>query len=144
MIKPSRLSKSVSVLDPNDLNAARNFGNIYIYLEQWDKALELYETNIRNKLEAYFPYARTADAYAAKGLYDNAQAVLEDYLTGIGNNAVILRWLAKIQLCRGEFKAAQRTVEKALLISPDQFTGLAVKGDVHLLQGDFLEAGKGL
>jgi len=129
-------------LDPNDLNAARNFGVLYSGLEQWDKALELYETNIRNKVEAHFPYMMAAEAYEAKGLYDKARAVLEDYLTFVGDNAVILRRLANNYLCQGRYDLALKEVDKATLISPDQYANLIVKGDVQLLQGDFPEAEK--
>ncbi|MCX6577608.1 MAG: protein kinase [Candidatus Aminicenantes bacterium] len=129
-------------LDPNDLNAARNFGIIYSALEQWDKALELYETNIRNKVEAYFPYRNAAEAYEAKGFYDKAQAVLEDYRTFFRDNAAILRGLANNYLCQGRYDLALKEVDKAFLISPDQYANLIVKGDVQLLQGDFIEAEK--
>jgi serine/threonine protein kinase/Flp pilus assembly protein TadD len=129
-------------LDPNDLNAARNFGIIYSDLEQWDKALELYETNIRNKLEAYFAYRDAAEAYEAKGLYDKAQAVLEDYLTSFGNNAVILRRLANNHLCQGKYDLALKELDKTFQIFPGQWANLQVKGNVHLIQGDFPKAEK--
>jgi len=129
-------------LDPDDLNAARNFGVLYWGLEQWDKALELYETNIRNKVEAYFPYSNAAVAYEAKGLYDKAQAVLEDYLSFFGDNGVILRRLAYNYLCQGRYDLALREVDKALRIYPDQYSNLIVRGNVHLIQGGFPEAEK--
>jgi tetratricopeptide (TPR) repeat protein len=129
-------------LDPNDLNAARNFGIIYSYLEQWDKALELYETNIQNKLEAYFPYRNAAEAYEAKGLYDEAQAVLEDYLTSFGDNVVILRRLANNYLCQGKYDLALKGLDKVFRIFPGQWANLMLKGNIQLIQGDYVEAEK--
>ena len=129
-------------LDPNDLNAARNFGNLYFSLEQWDKALERYETNIKNKLEAYFPYQMAAQAYEAKGLYDKAQAVLEDYLSSIGDNVVILRRLANNYLCQGRYDLALKELDKVFRIFPGQWVNLSVKSNVQLIQGDFVEAEK--
>jgi len=102
----------------------------------------LFETNIRNKVEAYFPYTDAAAAYAAKGLYDKAQSVLEDYRTFIGDNAIILRGLANNFLCQGRYDLALKEVDKAFLIFPDQYSNLIVKGNVQFLQGDFLEAEK--
>jgi tetratricopeptide (TPR) repeat protein len=129
-------------LDPDDLNAARNFGLLYSYLEKWDRALDLYETNIRNKVEAYFPYSNAAVAYEAKGLYDKAQAVLEDYLTSFGDNSIILLRLAYNYLCQGRYDLALREVDKASRINPDRYSNLIVKGNIHLVQGDFVEAEK--
>jgi serine/threonine protein kinase/Tfp pilus assembly protein PilF len=129
-------------LDPDDLNAARNFGFLYCNLEQWDRALELCETNIKNKVAAYFPYRHAAVAYEAKGLYDKAQAVLEDYLSSIGDNAIILLRLANNYLCQGRYDLALREVDKAFRIYPDEYSNLMVKGNVHLIQGDFPEAEK--
>jgi tetratricopeptide (TPR) repeat protein len=111
-------------------------------LEQWDKALELYETNIRNKLEAYFPYRDAAEAYEAKGLYDKAQAVLEDYLTSIGDNALILGRLANNYLCQGKYDLAMKEVDRVFRIFPGRWTNPLIKGNVHLIQGDFIEAEK--
>ena len=129
-------------LDPNDLNAARNFAFVYLDLEQWDKVLELCETNIRNKLEAYFAYGYASIAYEAKGLYDKAQAVLEDYLTAIGNNAAILRRLANNYLCQGKYDLALKELDKTFRIFPGQWANLMVKGNVHLIRGDFVESEK--
>jgi serine/threonine protein kinase/tetratricopeptide (TPR) repeat protein len=129
-------------LDPDDLNAARNFAGIYLALEQWDRALELYKTNIRSKVEAFFPYSGAADAYEAKGLYDKAQAVLEDYLSSFGDNGEIHRQLAYNYLCQGRYDLALREVEKAFKINPDRDASLVARGDIRLIQGDFVEAEK--
>ena len=129
-------------LDPDDLNVARNLGFIYSALEQWDKALELYETNIINKVEAYFPYEQAALAYSSKGQYDKAQTVLEDYLASIGDLAVIHRSISTNYLCQGRYDLALREADKALSISPGQFQNFTLKGDIQLLQGYFLEAEK--
>ncbi|OGO02488.1 MAG: hypothetical protein A2Y72_04010 [Chloroflexi bacterium RBG_13_53_26] len=129
-------------LDPNDLNAARNFAQLYLDLEEWDKTLELCEANIRNKLEAYFAYRHAAIAYGAKGLYEKAQAVLEGYLATIGDNAVILRRLANNYLCQGKYDLALKELDKVFRIFPGQWANLQVKGSVHLIQGDFVEAEK--
>jgi len=129
-------------LDPDDLMVARNLGFIYSALEQWNKALELYETNIINKVEAYFPYEQAALAYSSKGQYDKAQTVLEDYLVSIGDLAVIHRSISTNYLCQGRYDLALREADKALSISPGQFQNFTLKGDIQLLQGYFLEAEK--
>jgi tetratricopeptide (TPR) repeat protein len=129
-------------LDPNDLNAARNLGELYSYLEQWDRALELYETNIRSKLEAYFPYWQAANAYEAKGSYDKARAVLEDYLTSVGDNAVILRRLAFNNLCQGRYDLALKELDRIAKVFPGQTSSLILRGDVRLLQGELISAEK--
>jgi len=129
-------------LDPDDLNAARNFAVLYLDLEEWDKTLELCEANIRNKLEAYFAYNNAATAYEAKGLYGKAQAVLDDYLTSIGDNAAILRRLVNNYLCQGKYDLALKELDKAFRIFPGWRANLLLKGNIHQTHGDFIEAEK--
>jgi serine/threonine protein kinase len=129
-------------LDPNDLNAARNFGFIYGNLEQWDKALELYETNIKKRVEVIFPYRNAAAAFRAKGLYDRAQAVLEEYINGIGDIAIIRRGLAVNYLCLGKYDLALVELDRAFSLAPGDYQNIVTKGNILYLKGNFSDAEK--
>ncbi|MBW1863881.1 MAG: protein kinase, partial [Deltaproteobacteria bacterium] len=64
-------------LYPADPIGNVNLGKLYADLEKWDKAIERYEVPINNKDDTYFSYYNMAYVYAAKGMYDKAQEVLE-------------------------------------------------------------------
>ena len=129
-------------IEPNEVNAARNLGNVYNYLDQWDKALELYRTNIESGVEAVFPYASAASAYSAKGLYDKAREILENYRRNHADLSYIRRSLAYIYLCQSKFDLATEEADRAFTLAPSDSSNLLAKGDIQCLAGDFSGAEK--
>jgi len=129
-------------IEPNEVNAARNLSNVYLVLEQWDKALELLQINIKSGVEAVFPYASAASAYSAKGLYDKAREVLEDYRRGHADLDYIRRSLAYVYLCQGKYDLATEEADKAFTLAPSDNSNFEAKGDVKILSGDFSGAEK--
>jgi tetratricopeptide (TPR) repeat protein len=55
---------------------------------------------------------------------------------------VILRRLAYNHLCQGKYDLALKELDKVFRIFPGQSANLQGKGDVQLIQGDFVEAEK--
>jgi len=129
-------------IEPNEVNAARNLANLYISLEQWDKALELVQINIKSGVEAFFPYHYAALVYSAKGLYDKAREVLEDYRRSRADLGNIRRSLAYVYLCQGEFDLAMEEADKAFTLAPSDYSNFLAKGDIQCLAGDFSGAEK--
>jgi serine/threonine protein kinase len=127
-------------LYPDDTTANHNLGNIYRDLEEWDKAIERYELCIRNKTEFIFSYTQLAGSYRAKGMYDKAREVLEDYIHNVSDNAAIRRSLAYNYILQGELDIAMAEVDKAFLLDPTHYANFAYKGDVYLYKGDLVKA----
>jgi len=129
-------------IEPNEVNAARNFANIYISLEQWNRALELLQINIQSRVEAVFPYRQAASAYSAKGFYDKAREVLEDYRRSHADLGNIRQRLAYVYLCQGKYDLATEEVDKAFTLAPSDTSTFFAKGDIRCLAGDFSGAEK--
>ncbi|OGD27838.1 MAG: hypothetical protein A2028_00070 [Candidatus Aminicenantes bacterium RBG_19FT_COMBO_59_29] len=129
-------------IDPNEINAERNFAVLYLDLEQWDRALELLHGNIKSGVEAVFPYANAALAYSAKGLYDEAREVLEEYQRSHADLSYIRESLARVYLSQGKFDLAKEEADKAFTLDPSDYWNLLTKGDIQCLAGDFPGAEK--
>jgi tetratricopeptide (TPR) repeat protein/tRNA A-37 threonylcarbamoyl transferase component Bud32 len=129
-------------LEPNEVNAARNLAGLYISLEQWDKALELAQVNINSGVEAVFPYYDAAFAYSAKGFYDKAREVLEEYRRSHSDLSYVRRGLAYVLLCQGKLDLATEEADKAFTLAPSDYSNFLAKGDIRCLAGDFSRAEK--
>jgi len=129
-------------LYPDDWTGNQNLGALYKGLEEWDKAIERFEVNIQNKYETPLSYCTQAEAYMAKGLFDNAKEVLEYYLNNFSDDANIHRYLAQNYIYQGEYGLALAEVDKALSLNPTLYTLFMMKGDIYQYQGDLIKAEK--
>ena len=127
-------------LYPDDLIGNENLGILYFDIEEWDKAIERFEVCIQNMPEFYGPYAYQADAYRAKGLYEKAEEVLENYLNNFPDHALIHSHLAINYLVQGRYNLALVEVDKALSIDPTERRFFRIKGDIYLCKGDLIRA----
>lgn len=127
-------------LYPEDMIGNNNLGNVYMYLEQWDKAIERNEVNIKQKTEFWGSYGGQAEAYMAKGLYDKAKEVLEYYLNNISENVWIHLYLAENYLFQGKYNLALGETDKAFFLNPTAYHIISNKGDIYLCQGDLNRA----
>jgi serine/threonine protein kinase/Tfp pilus assembly protein PilF len=127
---------------PEDWDGNFDLGTLFCCdLEQWDKAIERFRVLIQNHTENSLPYLNQAEAYMAKGMYDEAVEVLKNYLTSSPEEVGIREMLCNAYLCQGESDLALKEVEKALSIdstsiSPD------VIGDIYYYRGDLFRAEK--
>ena len=133
--------KKLLQLYPDDLIGNNNLGALYLELEQFDKAIERYEICINN-YESYIPYNNLALIYMAMGLYNKAREALENYLSNFSDNAAAYRCLASNNICQAKYDIAMVEADKAILLNPDYFENLMVKGDIYHLRGDLIEAEK--
>ncbi len=129
-------------LYPDDMLGHRSLGYVYRDLEQWDKAIECFEVNIQNKVEAAWPYTNAASVYSAKGLYDKGKEVLKDYLNIFPGVAGIHQALANLYLCQGNYELAFIEADKAFFLAPAQYFNFVMKGDIYLIRGDLIKAEK--
>jgi tetratricopeptide (TPR) repeat protein len=98
-------------LYPDDIGG-NDLATLYFLLEQWDAAIERYRVFVLNQEIAYFPYRGIVSSYEAKGMYDKAAEIHENYLHDISEHHSI-RWQLAFQfLCQGKFSRALDEVEK--------------------------------
>ncbi|UCF85781.1 MAG: tetratricopeptide repeat protein, partial [Desulfobacteraceae bacterium] len=124
---------------PDDKEGNSNLGWMYHQLQLYDKAIERLNILIQDKYERSDPYAVAAACYMAKGLYDKAKEILENYLSTISDNAVIHRNLSFLYLCQAKYDLALTEVEKAISIEPS-FRPYDLIGNIYRLMGDLDKA----
>ncbi|MGB3862305.1 MAG: protein kinase, partial [Candidatus Aminicenantaceae bacterium] len=131
-------------LYPEDAIGNTNLGIVYADMEEWDKAIKLYEVNMQNSPESQFAFGNAAEVYAAMGLYDKARKVLEEYVNKNPDLPQFHIWIATFYLYQGEYDRAITELEKALLINPThpglQADVFALRGHTYLLEGDLVRA----
>ena len=127
---------------PDDFIGNNNLGELYVDLEDWNKAIQLFDVNIQNKVEAVNSYKHIAYSYAAKGLYDKARDILEFYLSDISDNAFIRFNLADNYLYQGKYNLAQAEAAKAFSLDPKHYYNSLIKGDIYHYKQDLINAEK--
>ncbi|MFC2157613.1 tetratricopeptide repeat protein, partial [Acidobacteriota bacterium] len=125
---------------PNDPAANNNLGEIYLSLEDWDNAVKWFSVNKKIRDKAVQPYLNLAHAYSAKGQWDEAQEVLEDYIDGISDNKSVHLQLARIFLAQGNLEKAKEKADLVYSMDPSTFKHIEIWGDILLFQGRFEEA----
>jgi len=105
------------------------------------KAVERYEVNIRNRIESYYSYGNAVEgAYRLLGMYDKAINTAKIYINEIQDLPLMHQSLATVYLCLGQYDSALGEVDRALELQSQKDGFNNVKGDIHLLQGDFAGA----
>jgi serine/threonine protein kinase/tetratricopeptide (TPR) repeat protein len=127
-------------LYPDDSIANTNLGILYLWIEQWDKAIERYLIQIQGKDESFFPYNNIAEAYRAKGMYEAARKVLEGYIQNIHESDQIREELSMNYLFQGEYEPALAEIEKAIHLNPDNIWLRMMRGNIYVCQQDFDKA----
>jgi serine/threonine protein kinase/Tfp pilus assembly protein PilF len=134
--------KSVLKFLPDNMMVMRMFGNVYRSFEQWDEALELYMTNIRNKIEAFIAYPNAAGVYRAKAMYEEAINVIELYKNTFSDVVGTHLSHANSYICLGKYELALEELDEAFLLKPESFWIPIARGNIYLLMGDLTKAEK--
>jgi serine/threonine protein kinase/tetratricopeptide (TPR) repeat protein len=95
-----------------------NVAVIYNYIEEWDKAIEHYESAIKAGTSFAAVYAQLSRSYMAKGECDKAKKVLEDGLTRFPDNLRAHWNLGMLYAFQGQFDLALGEADKAAAIDP--------------------------
>jgi len=127
-------------LYPDDMIVNHNLAGIYQLLEDHDMAIERYEVCTQAGEEFIHSHTQLADAYAAKGLYDEAKEILRNYIDNISDHVLAHHMLAYLHLDLGEFDQALTETEKAIYLDPTHYENLAIKGDIFYYREEFFEA----
>ena len=131
--------KNLLELYPDHSIANTNLGLLYFELEEWDKAIERFELNVKNRDHSGMPYVYQARSYMAKGMYDKAKEVCEfkikevsDISTGPHSR------LAYCYICQNNYDLALMEIDKIYSFSPSIYTNM--KGIYYLFNEDFDKA----
>jgi len=128
-------------LDPDNL-ARHNLALIYANLEEWDKAIEHMEVDRKNKTEFIITYTNLGYYYNAKGMYQKAREIYQDYINNFSDSAIIHAHLANNYACEGKYDLALAEIDKAIFLDPNATDYYWVKGHIYHFQGHFERAEK--
>ena len=113
-----------------------NFGLIYLSLEEWDTAIELFGKAQKGEASFTYPFTNQASAYAGKGESRKAKEVLENCLSTISDDARVRRLLSYYLLLERQFDQAWAEAEKAQALSPFDYNNILMKGDLFLYKDE--------
>ncbi|MCK4823816.1 tetratricopeptide repeat protein, partial [bacterium] len=137
--KAIEASNRLLELYPDDMKGHEVLGLVFMFIEEWDKAIGQYQvqTQIEGKEYVYI-YMNLAFFHQAKGLYDKAKEVLDYYLNNFTDHPLIHRSLARNYVFQGKYDLALEESDKAIALDPMSHS----RGRIYHLQGDFVEAEK--
>jgi len=123
---------------PDDARAVLGLGEIYLFLDEWDRSIETLESIIDvNDFTRHIRYMRLA--YGAQGKYEEALAVVEAAPAEI-YPFHYPHQLALNMIYDRRFEAALLEADKMLERSPGYVSALMVKGDVHFFRAEWDQA----
>ncbi len=117
------------------VSANINLGVLYALFEEWDKAIECYESAIKAGTSFENVYANLSMDYMARGEYDKAKKVLEDGLNRFPDNLKAHWSLGMLYAFQGQFDLALGEADKAATIDPTY-----TKARFYHLMWDFAKA----
>ncbi len=124
--------------NPTDFLANQSLGIIYMGFEAWDKAVECFEAIRAGEIEFLGTYRNLGYSYEARGMYQKAQDVYQDYINNVSDTVIMHRHLANAYAYDGKYDHALQEADKANAFAPRSHT----KGGIYHLRGDFDEAEK--
>jgi tetratricopeptide (TPR) repeat protein len=139
--KAVKAYEKLLALSPGDWSASVRLQDIYMRLEEWDKAIPVCEGIIqKNKLSNFKAEGNLATCYAAKGMYDKASQVVEIYLK-TSPKARLSASIGPIFYyeIRRDYDTAFRYLDQLReVIQPKLYLGQ--KGRIYLARDDFSSA----
>jgi serine/threonine protein kinase/Flp pilus assembly protein TadD len=140
------LTKRIAILEkilelyPEDRGALQALGQQSCFAENWDKAIECFETLVRLKVDQPVLYSDLAMAYRAMGLYSQSDAVLQSYLEEFSDHHGIHHSRARSAMAQGKYDLALSEIDEAFSLSPDNTGPHRTQAEIYLLKGDFVRA----
>ena len=121
---------------PDDHVGNNNLGVVYNSIEEYEKAIECFEVNVRNQTQNYHSYSNLATAYLSTGRLRKAEGVARHYLSDIMDHPQIRNSLAQTLVYQRKFSTALEETEKALSQDAGALDAIVTKGNVLFLSGD--------
>ena len=136
--KALSIEKEVLEEYPEDSIFNWAIGLIYKTRLDFDNAIRHFEICRKNRIETGIPYQNLVNCYMAKGEYEKARDVLQEYIEIFEDSAFSRSGLAMTYLCEGKLDEAVTEAQKAIEMNPRVFT----MGILDHLRGDFVAAEK--
>ena len=136
--KALSIEKEVLEEYPEDSIFNWAIGLIYMTRLDFDNAIRHFEICRKNRIETGIPYQLLVDCYMAKGEYEKARDVLQEYIEIFEDSAFSRLGLAMTYLCEGKLDEAVTEAQKAIEMNPRVF----MMGFLDHLRGDFVAAEK--
>jgi tetratricopeptide (TPR) repeat protein len=127
---------------PDDEEAKLVLGAIYYNLEEWDPALDWYKKVLKTNNRSETAHGNIAYIYMAKGWYDQARKIFQDNKEIFSSQIRLHRNMAHTYLNQGRYKLALEEVQKAISLDLDDFTNIALKGNIYHVEGNLISARK--
>ena len=127
-------------LYPDESIGLTNLGILYLRLEEWDKAIEIYERSIQNNPEDIWPYMNAMEAYLATGQSDKARAALESYLRNYKENFMVRIYLSIVDFITGRYDSGLLEIKKAEILNPSSYIVLLARATCYRGLGDWARA----
>jgi tetratricopeptide (TPR) repeat protein len=126
---------------PDDFGARHNLALLYTYIEEYQKAIEHYEINIK-KYRSSFTYTHTnlAYVYQSLGFYDKALETIENYIDNFSDNALVHQVLSNIYRHQERYDLVLEEVDKAFALAPTDWINLWLRGDTYYYMADLEKA----
>ena len=126
--------------DPQAENWYVSYGLVYYELEEWDKAFELEDAARRADPKNFLTNYNLWGVYFSLGAYDKAQKLAEDFIAQVADRAFVHAGIGYTLLLQNKFDAALNELDKAISMAPGLYNSYYLKGNLFLLQGNFVEA----
>lgn len=121
---------------PDDHVGNNNLGVVYNSIEEYEKAIECFDANVRNQTQNYHSYSNLATAYLSTGRLRKAEGVARHYLSDVADHPQIRSTLAQILVYHRKYDAALEEAERALALDAGALDAIVTKGNVLFLSGD--------
>jgi serine/threonine protein kinase/tetratricopeptide (TPR) repeat protein len=123
-------------LNPDDQSANNMLGDIFFSVDEWEKALDYLQVNVRNRREKLIYYHYLANAYMAQGQYDEARSVLGKYIDFFQDHPLIHYEMAWTHICEGQYDLALSEAEKGLSLDSGEYFNIVIRGDTFHYRDD--------
>jgi len=129
---------------PWDLDAANDLGIYYYWLEDNQKAIDVYEDLLN-----YYPVMKSilflgnlSAFYCTTGQYVESEQILKNYLEKVGDAPLIYQYLGTTYLREGSYERVYPMADKILLLDPASKSDVTLRGRAYQVQGKLVEAEK--
>jgi tetratricopeptide (TPR) repeat protein len=124
---------------PDDFLGRFNLGDKYFALEDWDKAIEFFESLTKYK-DNNWSIQRLDWIYSLLGDYDKQRDVIERWKKNIPDDPVINDAESGYYRNLRDFDKALEAIDKALAVAPNESRFIVTKGFIYFLKGDLSHA----
>ena len=127
---------------PTDTMALHNLANIYVTLEEWDRAIKQFRICVDSE-SAFIPsYTQLSEVLVNLGRFDEAREVLNLYLEIFPDHHDIRLSMNYNYLVQKRYEEAQFELDKAKALEPEYFMNTANQAALLHYQGKYEEAAK--